>query len=253
MNDTESPILCEVCVDSLQGARDAWNGGAGRIELCGDLTTGGLTPSIGLIGQVAEESPVPVMVMIRPRGGDFCFSQSEVVTMCRDIEAVRQAGGAGVVLGSLRPNGELHLEQLQQLVTASDGMSRTLHRVFDVCHDAETACEQSIALGIDRILTSGQQPSVEEGLKTLARLQRRFGEQIEIMPGGGVRESNIQRVVRETQCREIHFSGAEMLASPLQFVRDGICFDQSGDPCPPRPITSRDRVGELRALAESAN
>lgn len=175
----------EICVDSPDGLAAAIAGGADRIELCSALALGGLTPGPGMIAAAAD-CGTPCHAMIRPRDGDFILRPGDLRAMLADIAAVRQAGLAGVVIGVANPDGSLDETALRSLITAADGLEVTLHRVFDLTPDPFAALETAIALGIRRILTSGQAASAPEGLELLGLLVEKAAGRIEIMAGGGV-------------------------------------------------------------------
>lgn len=214
-----SPLL-EICVDTPSGLRTAIEAGADRIELCSSLTLGGLTPSPGLIA-LAGTSPIPVYAMIRPRAGNFVFDDDENGAMLADIAAVRAAGLAGVVLGASRPDRTLDEAVLSGLAGAAAGLGRTLHRAFDLVPDRSDALQTAIALGFERILTSGGARDAEMGLSALARLVDEADRRISIMPGGGVRSENVAEIIRRTGVREIHASGRSRLASQSDLVALG--------------------------------
>lgn len=197
-------LTLEVCVDSAEGLAVAVAGGADRIELCSALFLGGLTPSAGLIA-LAAKAPVPVMAMIRPRAGDFVWSEAEVGMMEAEIGAARAAGLAGVVLGASLPDGRLDPAALRRLVDAGAGMDLTLHRCFDLVPDMEEALETAIVLGFRRVLTSGGAVSVGLGLERIAGLVARAGGRIRIMPGGGVGPSLVP-ALKTLGISELHAS-----------------------------------------------
>ena len=199
-------ITCEVCVEGIQGALAAEAGGAGRIELCAGLVEGGTTPSIGTIRQVLESVGIPVVVLVRPRGGDFLFSDREIDTMLRDIEAVRDAGAFGIAVGALTDQGDVDRQAMREIIDAAGGLSVTFHRAFDMSRDPLESLEMLVQLGVDRILTSGQERTVPEGLALIRDLVRVSGNRISIMPGGGVRDTNIRDIVLESGVREVHFT-----------------------------------------------
>jgi copper homeostasis protein len=197
------PVLLEVCVDTLDGATAAVRGGAGRIELCSALSEGGLTPSVGLM-RAAAALPVPVYAMIRPRGGLFHFTPEDEAIMLADIAAARAAGLAGVVLGAQGPDGGLNLGMLARLCEASGPLGRTLHRVIDVVPDPLLALDQAIALGFDRVLTSGAQPLAPDGADLIAAMVTRAAGRLLVMPGCGLDAGNVARVVAATRVHEVH-------------------------------------------------
>lgn len=178
-------VLLEVCVDDAAGLAAAVAGGTDRVELCAALALGGLTPPAGLMA-LAARAPVPVLAMIRPRAGDFCWSPDEMAAMRAEIEAVRAAGLAGVVLGASLPDGRLDVAALKGLVRHAGGLDLTLHRCFDLVPDPFRALEEAIDLGFRRILTSGLARTAPEGAALLARLVGAARGRISIMPGAGI-------------------------------------------------------------------
>lgn len=182
-------VTLEVCVDSAEGLEQAVAGGADRIELCAALALGGLTPSAGLIAAAAR-CGVPVVAMIRPRAGNFVWSQAEVAMMEAEIAAVRAAGLAGVVLGASLPDGRLDAPVLRRLVAAAQGLERVLHRCIDLAPDMEEALDQAVGLGFQRILTSGGAVTAEAGAARIASLLARAAGRITVMPGSGVTPAN---------------------------------------------------------------
>ncbi len=198
-------VLLEVCVDSAEGLYSAIEGGADRIELCSALELGGLTPSQALM-ELASDAPIPVYAMIRPRAGSFCFSAEDGAIMAADIGNARNAGLAGVVLGASLADGSLDVNLLERLIAEANGLGTTLHRAFDLVPDAETALEQAIALGFERILTSGLSQTAEEGLDNLRHLAGKASQRICIMPGSGVSAGNVGRIIEATGATEVHAS-----------------------------------------------
>ena len=197
-------ILLEVCVEDAAGLGAALRGGAGRIELCSALGLGGLTPSPGLM-QAAQNVGRPVMVMIRPRAGDFIWSSEELRQMRGEIAAVRAAGLAGVVLGASRPDGRLDEWLLSTLIAEAEGMDLTLHRCFDLTPDKSAALETAVQLGFSRILTSGGAKTAPEGAGTLGALMQQAGSRITILPGSGISPATLP-VLAHLPLREVHAS-----------------------------------------------
>lgn len=194
----------EVCVDTPDGLDIAVANGADRIELCSALALGGLTPSAGSM-EAAGKAPVPVLAMIRPRGGGFVWSPAEIAVMRDDIRASRNAGLAGVVLGASRADRTLDCETLAALLAAAQGLTTTLHRCFDLVPDPFVALEQAIALGFDRILTSGQAMTAPDGIELIARLHAAAAGRIIILPGSGITAENARRFTA-LGLREVHAS-----------------------------------------------
>lgn len=208
----------EVCANSVESCVEAQKGGANRVELCAGIPEGGTTPSYGEIAMAREGlDATRLHVIIRPRGGDFLYSPIEVKTMLKDIEMAKQLGADGVVFGCLTQEGEIDRAVMKELMEASQGLSVTFHRAFDVCREPEKALEQIIELGCDRILTSGQQPTAEAGIPLLKKLHELAAGRIILLAGCGVNEKNISRIARETGIREFHFSAREC-------VKSGMCY-----------------------------
>ena len=198
--------LLEVCTGSLQSVMAAVEGGAERIELCSALSLDGLTPSLGLLKTIRSMYPtLKIHVLIRPREGDFVYSEEEVRIMEEDIKASLPYAD-GIVIGALDAEGNIDIETTRRLVAASEGKPVTFHRAFDVCRDPLTALEQIISLGCQRILTSGQQPKAVQGVSLLKALQQQAGDRLIIMPGGGVNTENARLIIDQTGCKEIHGS-----------------------------------------------
>lgn len=215
-------VIVEVCVDTAAGLAEAVAGGADRIELCAALALGGLTPSTGFMAQAAE-CGVPVMAMIRPRAGNFVWSEAEVCQMEADIAAARMAGLVGVVLGASLPDGRLDDATLERLLHAAKGMDCTLHRCFDLVPDMAAALEDAIALGFRRILTSGGALRAEEGLPALSRLISQAGGRLSVMPGSGVSPANATRFAA-IGAGEIHASGAVGMPQSGRVVEMGFAL-----------------------------
>lgn len=199
-----SPILLEACVDSVASAVAAERGGAGRIELCADLAAGGTTPSAGTIAECRKRLAIPIVVMIRPRGGDFLYSDAEVAVMRRDIAHAKAAGVDGVVFGLLRRNGAVDAARARSLLAAARPLDVTFHRAIDAARDAEEALEALIAIGVDRVLTAGGTGSALRGAARIARLVRRAAGRIGIIAGGGIDARNVRGVVERSGVREVH-------------------------------------------------
>ncbi len=198
----------ESCCTDVEQIRRAQEAGARRIELCENLAVGGVTPSAELLKAAISVAKVPVNVLVRPRGGDFVFSAAEADTMLRDIELCREAGAAAVVIGALDSRGDVDMPLMRRLCDAASGMSVTFHRAFDVCADPLAAFEDVLALGCDRLLTSGHESDAFKGRFFIAELVERAAGRIIVMPGCGVRRSNIARIAADTGAVEFHASSA---------------------------------------------
>ena len=198
----------ESCCTDVEQIRRAQEAGARRIELCENLAVGGVTPAAELLKAAISVAKVPVNVLVRPRGGDFVFSAAEADTMLRDIGLCREAGAAAVVIGALDSRGDVDMPLMRRLCDAASGMSVTFHRAFDVCADPLAAFEDVLALGCDRLLTSGHESDAFKGRFFIAELVERAAGRIIVMPGCGVRRSNIARIAADTGAVEFHASSA---------------------------------------------
>ena len=215
-------FLLEICVDSFESARRASQAGADRIELCGDLLVGGVTPSVFLIEQVAQRIKTPVNVLLRPRFGDFCFTDEEKQILLREIEFCAGAGINGVVIGALTPEGDLDVPFLAKCMAAAGDLEVTLHRCFDVCRDPFEALDTACDLGIQTILTSGQMATAPAGIENLKALRRHAADRIHLLAGSGVTPENIPAIHRETGICHFHLSGKRAEPGPMKYRRDGV-------------------------------
>lgn len=213
----------EVCANSVESCLAAQAGGANRVELCAGIPEGGTTPSYGEISMAREVLDITRLhVIIRPRGGDFLYSPMEVKTMLKDIEMAKHLGVDGVVFGCLTTNGEIDFTVMQELMKASQGLSVTFHRAFDVCRNPKEALEQIIELGCHRILTSGQQATAEQGIPLLKELQEQAAGRIILLAGCGVNEKNIARIALETGIQEFHFSARKSIKSEMEYKNESV-------------------------------
>lgn len=217
MKEQTRPFFLEVCVDSVESAIAAQAGGAARVELCDNLVEGGTTPSAGTIELARKHLDIALNVIIRPRGGDFCYSEMEFEIMKRDIEIARELGADGAVIGILNPNGTVDLKRTQRLVDLARPLSVTFHKAFDMTRDPFEALETLIGIGVDRILTSGQEASVIEGMDVVRALMKRAGRRIIIMPGGEITARNIQTILKLTGARELHAVATMEAPSAMRF------------------------------------
>lgn len=214
----------EVCCSTLEEVGRAAAAGAVRVELCAAIALGGITPSAGVIESVVKaDLGIDINVLIRCREGGFCYNSDEVEAMCRDIEFCRELGVHGVVIGALTEQGDIDVEACRKMISAAGGISVTFHRAFDVCRDAESALEQIIALGCDRLLTSGKRPTAEQGAELIARLVEQAAGRIVIMAGSGVRAENIANIEQTTAATEFHSTAAADIED-LCFATEDLSF-----------------------------
>jgi copper homeostasis protein len=212
MND---PISIEVCVDSVASAIAAERGGAARVELCGNLFEGGVTPSAGMIELVRQQISIGLQVMIRPRGGDFCYTADEFEIMRRDILVAKTLGVDGIVAGVLDAEGKVDIERTRQLVDLARPLNVTFHRAIDMSLDILRAAEDICQTGANRILTSGGEQTAWHGVDTISRLVKAVRARISVIACGGINRDNAASIVERTGVREIHVGLGSPVASPM--------------------------------------
>jgi len=214
--------ILETCIDSVESALAAERGGANRLEMCGNLIIGGTTPSPELFREVRRRCGIKIHVLLRPRFGDFCYTDSEFRILREEVKLFRELGADGVVIGVLKPDGTLNMEQMQALMEERGDMSVTLHRAFDVCRDPYEALEQAKALGINTILTSGQANSCLAGRELLAELVRLAAGEIDILVGSGVDAAAISELYPQVKAHSYHMSGKVTLDSAMTYRKEGV-------------------------------
>jgi copper homeostasis protein len=219
-----SKILLEICCGSIDDALQAQAGGADRIELCSALFLGGLTPSLGTLQYARRQLRIPIIAMVRPRGGGFCYTDAEFATMERDAEAAIAHGADGVVFGILKADGKVDLERTRRIRGILGGKQAVFHRAFDVTPDPFAALDQLVDLGITRILTSGQQDTVPEGADLIHRLIEHARGRIEILPGGGIKPYNLPDVLARTGCTQIHLTAFKTATDSSTHQRTNVTF-----------------------------
>ena len=217
-----SKFTLEVCADSVESVLAAEKGGADRIELCGNVVIGGTTPSESLFREIRRYSDIKIHALIRPRFGDFCYTEYEFDIIRSEVRRFRELGAQGVVIGMLRPDGSLDVEHLAQLMEEAKGMSVTLHRAFDVCRDPMEALEQVISLGFNTILTSGQKNNCLDGSPLLAELVEKSAGRIHIMAGAGVNADVIVPIYEKTGITDYHMTGKVLLDSEMKYRKEGV-------------------------------
>lgn len=219
-------FLLEVCAGSLQSAINAQNGGAQRIELCDNLNEGGTTPSAGTIILTKKMLKIPVFVLIRPRPGDFLYSDQEFEIMKQDILFCKELRAEGVVLGILNKDGSVDIERVGQLVSLARPMQVTFHRAFDMTADPLQALEDISSLGIERILTSGQAMNADNGAGLISELIKISENKLVIMPGGGINEGNVIELLEKTGAREVHASLRTEVSSAMAFRKNSVSMEK---------------------------
>lgn len=238
---TNTPIF-EVCLEGVDGAIAAQRGGAQRIELCAALVEGGITPSLGTIQACRDAVDIDIMVMIRPRGGDFLYSSAELDAMAKDIEACKSIGVTGVVFGMLKEDGQIDQNATRELLQLAQPLSVTFHRAFDVARDPFQSLDTLIELGVNRVLTSGQQATVPEGKEVIRQLIERSADHIGILPGCGITPENVVEMVRYTGAKEFHATAFSPQESGMIYRNDRVYMGIPGLPEYERQLTSADEV-----------
>jgi copper homeostasis protein len=246
-------VILEICADSVESALSAERGGAHRIELCAGLVEGGTTPSSGLIATVRSKLSIPVYVMVRPRPGDFCYGRDDFETMERDALSAMKLGADGVVFGILKQDGRVDLERTRHLVSLVRPLKVTFHRAFDMSRDLTEALEALIAAGVDRVLTSGGEQRVEDGIPAVKALVKSAAGRIAVMAGGGISESNAHRVIAATGVPELHASASTLVASPMQYRNDNISMGAIKGREYHRSLVMEDKVRRLLEAAANGS
>lgn len=210
-------MVLEVTVDSITSMLTAIKAGADRIELCSAHSLGGLTPSYGLMKRAKELTDIEIFILIRPRSGDFLYDEHEFETMKEDISVVKEMGFDGIVTGVLLSDGRIDIERMRELVEVAKPLKVVFHRAFDDAKDPIEDVDKLIEMGVIRILTSGQRANALEGAEYIAEVQKRFGNQIDIMPGAGVNADNIEEIYNITGCTHYHLSGKVNVGSRMEY------------------------------------
>jgi copper homeostasis protein len=229
LNATDRTPLLEIAANSVASALAAQEGGAGRVELCASLELGGLTPSYATIAIARERLLIPLYVLIRPRSGDFLYNELELETMRRDIEACTRLGCDGVVIGALDADGNIALNACRDLIYAARGLGVTFHRAFDLARDPAHALEDLIALGCERVLTSGQCSTAIGGAAQIRALVGHAGNRIVVMPGAGIDAGNIAALYVATGATELHASAKRALPSAMRYQPSRLAEMRGGE------------------------
>jgi len=243
-------MIIEACVNSAISAIEAQKGRADRVELCENHHDGGTTPSAGSIQFARNNLQIGLFVMIRPRGGDFLYSDDEFEILKEDIRMAKNLGADGVVFGILLPDGSIDIKRMKELVTLSRPLGVTCHRAFDMTSDPFKAMEDLISLGIDRILTSGQQPTAPQGAGLIRELIARSKGRIIIMPGSGVKEHNVVELIRVTGAKEVHLHLEKQEPSRMIFEEHSVFMGKTDQPEYEHTITDSERFRKIRLVVD---
>lgn len=241
-------MILEACVNSTMSAIEAQKGSADRIELCENLLEGGTTPSAGSIRIARKHLKIPIMVMIRPRGGDFLYSDTEYDIMKEDIVMAKELGADGVVLGILNPDATVDVNRCRELIKLAHPMQVTFHRAFDMTSDPFKALDDLIMLKVDRVLTSGQKENAHEGAKLIADLIRYADGRICIMPGGGLNEENLRQVIKTTGATDFHVYLPYKINSKMIYRNSGVFMGDPGNPEYELEITDPQRMQIAKSM-----
>ena len=246
-------VTVEICVEGVDGLVAAQSAGADRVELCASLLEGGLTPSAGVVRAALAVATIPFHVIIRPRGGDFLYSELEFQSMLEDVKAMKAFGVAGVVIGCLTPDGRIDEQRTRALVEAAKPMKVTNHRAFDMTRDYREAIETLIRCGVDRVLTSGQANTALEGIATLAGSVEVSRDRIRIMACGNLDEHNIAQVYRETHAHDFHFAALKDIDGGMTYRNVGVTMggeaaDEEFRITVTDPVAVRATIDALRAV-----
>lgn len=247
------PLTTEVVVYNIESALNAQKGGADRVELCDNPGGGGTTPSAGTIEVLRDLLSISLFVMIRPREGDFCYSDHEFEAMKHDISRCKALGADGVVLGILNKNGTIDKHRCAELIEKAHPLPVTCHRAFDMTRDPFEALQDCMDIGFSRILTSGQKADALEGLSLITELTQKAGNDIIIMPCCGVNEETVTQIVTQSGVKEIHISAQTSRPSAMQFINEEISGMGSEKGKEYEILTvSPQRLREIRTHAEKA-
>jgi copper homeostasis protein len=239
-------ILLEIIASTVDDCLAAESGGADRIEMCAAIATGGLTPSLGTLIEAKQRVRIPIMVMVRPRAGGFCYSEADFDVMLRDAKTLLANGADGIVFGILRSDGTIDTDRCRKVLELAGSKQTVFHRAFDVVPDPTRALDELIDLGFTRVLTSGQQKTALEGRDLIGQLIARAGERIEVMPGGGVRLHNVQQIVQATRCTQVHLTAFTAQIDPSTSTAP-LCFGGvPGSPSSSYEKADREAVRRMR-------
>lgn len=214
--------ILECCVDSVESAIEAEKGGANRIELCANLIIGGTSPSLALFKKVKEKTNIKINVLLRPRFGDFLYSDYEFEILKEEVKQFKEAGADGIVIGCLRSDGTIDSSKMEELIALAGGMHITMHRAFDMTKEPHEALKEAKRLGVNTILTSGQRNTALEGKELIKDLIEEAGNEFEILIGSGVNANVIKEFLKESKAWAFHMSGKETLISKMEYKNNKV-------------------------------
>ena len=220
----------EICCFTAESAIKAAQSGAHRIELCDNIAEGGTTPSYATISWVLKNLQIPVNVIVRPRGGDFLYSDTEYQLIKEDVSQIKKLGANGIVIGFLTPEGNIDINRTAEIKKLAEPMEITFHRAFDMCANHLVAMDQLKELKINRILTSGGYPDAEKGAHILAQLVQKANGEISIMPGSGINENNLKKIIHLTQANEYHSSAKIYVDGNMQYRNTNVSMSGNAEP-----------------------
>lgn len=240
----------EICCGSADDVIQAKLAGADRVELNSSLFLGGLTPSVGEV-KVAKKTGMEIIAMVRPREGGFCYTDAEFETMLEDVDALLDAGADGIVFGCLLPNGEVDKTRCEIMAARIGNHTKVFHRAIDVVPDWKTALDILCEIGIDRVLTSGQAPSVHYGMDVVREMIEYSGDRIEILPGAGIKKINVQEIVQKTGCTQVHLAIQKSCTDTSTSHNNDIFF--GGALYPPEDRFAMADSGRIKDFIQTAN
>jgi copper homeostasis protein len=244
-------ILLEIIASTVDDCLAAESGGADRIELCAAITTGGLTPSLGTLIEARKRVRIPVMAMVRPRAAGFCYSDGDFNVMQRDVALLLEHGADGIVFGILGSDGSVDIPRCRKILELADGKQTVFHRAFDVVLDAHRALDELIDAGLTRVLTSGRKKAAVEGRNAIRDLIARAGERIEILVGGGVRPHNVQQLVEESGCTQVHLTAFSAHIDPSTSATTIRFGSIPGSPASSYELVDRKAVQRMRKALDT--
>jgi copper homeostasis protein len=247
-NNTLAGILLEIVASTVDDCIAAESGGADRIELCAAIVSGGLTPSLGTLIEAKRRVQIPVVAMVRPRAGGFCYSEEEFITLQRDAALLLENGADGIVFGVLHSDSSVDANRCRKLLKVAGDKATVFHRAFDVVSDPSRALEELIELGFTRVLTSGQKKTAVDGRELIGRLIAQAGTRIEVLAGAGVRAHNVRQLIEGTHCRQVHMTA---FSARIDASTSASCLSFGGVPGSPSSFYEQVDPAVVRRMRET--